>query len=147
MRLMRGWIAAPTLVVLVLSSSGRADDLFESKIRPVLVNTCFPCHGAKKVSGGLRVDSREALLEGGDTGPAVVPNDPAASLLLKAMRHEKGVSAMPPKKPMDRARAEAFAAWIRAGAKWPKATAAFSGERHWAFAPLRKETPLAPALI
>ena len=142
---MRGWFAALGLVVLAFSLSGEAaerpDDLFESKIRPVLVNSCFPCHGAKKVSGGLRVDSLEALLKGGDTGPALVPNDPAASLLLKAMRHEKGVSPMPPKKPMDRAQAEAFAAWIRAGAKWPKATPAFVGERHWAFEPLGKETP------
>ena len=137
---MRGRLAAPALF-LILVSSAHADDLFESKIRPVLIESCFPCHGAKKVSGGLRVDSRQALLEGGDTGPAIVPNDPAASLLLKAMRHEKGVSAMPPKKPMDRARAEAFAAWIKAGAKWPETTAGFKGERHWAFEPLRKETP------
>ena len=139
---MRGWFAALGLVVLAFSLTGEAaerpDDLFESKIRPVLAESCFSCHGAKKVSGGLRVDSLEALLKGGDSGPAIVPGDPGASLLLKAMRHEKGVEPMPPKKPMDRPAADAFAAWIKAGAKWPKGTAAFVGERHWAFEPLGK---------
>src|SRR5262249_52278324 len=56
-----------------------AETLFELKVRPVLANTCFPCHGGKKVGGKLRVDSRAALLRGGESGPAVVPGDPDRS--------------------------------------------------------------------
>lgn len=62
-----------------------AAELFETKIRPVLVDVCFKCHGSDKDSGNLRVDSRAALLKGGDTSPAIVPNKPAESLLLKAL--------------------------------------------------------------
>src|SRR5262245_10582643 len=64
-----------------------AEQFFELKIRPVLADTCFKCHGDKKVSQGLRVDSRQALLQGGDSGPAVVPGEPAKSLLVQALQH------------------------------------------------------------
>ena len=61
------------------------DDLFEARIRPVLAETCFGCHGNQKSGGMLRVDSREALLTGGDSGPAIVPGQPDESLLVKAL--------------------------------------------------------------
>src|SRR5688500_7188720 len=69
--------------------------LFEKEIRPVLVDQCFECHGPKKQSSGLRVDSREALLRGGDRGPAIVPGDPEKSQLISAVRHEVDLK-MPP---------------------------------------------------
>ncbi len=69
-------------------------EFFEAKIRPVLVNSCFDCHTADE-KGGLRLDSRERLLKGGDSGPAIVPGNPDASLLMKAVRHAQGVSKMP----------------------------------------------------
>ncbi|MFM9118511.1 MAG: c-type cytochrome domain-containing protein, partial [Planctomycetota bacterium] len=47
-----------------------SEAFFETKIRPVLVNSCYRCHGDTKVSGGLRVDSLAALVRGGDAGPA-----------------------------------------------------------------------------
>ena len=74
---------------------------FENRIRAVLVKHCHECHSAtgKELKGGLRVDSREALLKGGATGLAVVPGDPANSLLLLAVHHEEPDLAMPPKKP------------------------------------------------
>ena len=61
---------------------------FEKRIRPLLAEHCYECHSAaaKKLKGGLRVDSREALLKGGDSGPALVPGNPTKSLLLRAMR-------------------------------------------------------------
>jgi SAM-dependent methyltransferase len=74
------------------------DDLFEKKIRPVLHSTCLPCHGADKTKGGLRLDSRDALLRGGDSGPAIKIGDPSSSLLLKAIRQTDPDLAMPPKK-------------------------------------------------
>ncbi|MBX9788868.1 MAG: PSD1 and planctomycete cytochrome C domain-containing protein [Pirellulales bacterium] len=124
-----------------------ADELFELKIRPVLAGTCFKCHGGDKVSQGLRVDSREALLSGGDSGPAIIPGDGAASLLVKAIQRDEAVSAMPPDGALPAEVVADFRAWIAAGAKWPAATAddvkadAFSAARHWAFGPVRVSDP------
>src|SRR4051794_37989788 len=64
-----------------------SESFFELKIRPVLAGSCVKCHGERKSSGGLRLDSREAMLAGGDTGPAVVPGDPDSSPLVRAIRH------------------------------------------------------------
>ena len=66
-------------------------------MRPVLSARCVSCHGPEKQKGGLRLDGLAAALEGGDSGAALVPNDPAKSLLLVAAKHGEGVSAMPPK--------------------------------------------------
>lgn len=136
-----------TASLLMMSShSARADerdDFFEVKIRPVLVGTCFRCHGGTKTSGELRIDSRETLLKGGESGPAIVPGKPEESLLIKAIQRQADVSAMPPEK--DKAlRADqvaAFVAWIKAGANWPAKTAKFEVAKHWAFEPVRDVSP------
>src|SRR5688500_18889096 len=74
-------------------------DFFEAKVRPVLVEHCFGCHSAKaeKLKGGLLLDSREALLKGGDSGAAVVPGEPEKSRLVEAIRYGDQDTAMPPK--------------------------------------------------
>src|SRR5207237_10851668 len=69
-------------------------EFFESRIRPVLANNCFACHTDSKL-GGLRVDSRVALLEGGKSGPAIVPGRPEESLLVKAVMHADPKLKMP----------------------------------------------------
>jgi hypothetical protein len=71
-------------------------EFFEGKIRPVLVEHCYKCHSAQsaKVRGKLLLDTRDGLRQGGESGPALVPGDPAASLLLKAIRYEE--HKMPP---------------------------------------------------
>jgi len=116
-----------------------ADAQFENHIRPVLVETCFRCHGDSKVSGMLRVDSREALLKGGESGAAIVPGNPDESLLIKAIQRHEDVSAMPPEK--DQAlrpdQIAAFANWISSGANWPTDSQKFEGHKHWAFEPVR----------
>ncbi|MEK0448841.1 MAG: hypothetical protein RL088_1109 [Verrucomicrobiota bacterium] len=97
---------------------------FESRIRPVLHDRCSECHGAEKQKGGLRLDSRESMLAGGDTGPAISPGKPADSLLLKAIRHEDKDLAMPPAKsgkPLTAAVIADFEKWIADGAVWPGA--------------------------
>ena len=65
-------------------------EFFEKKIRPVLVEQCYQCHSAKskKIRGGLRLDSRAKLLEGGDRGAAVTPGDPEKSLLIEAVGYK-----------------------------------------------------------
>jgi hypothetical protein len=71
---------------------------FEARIRPLLVKSCFPCHSeqARKQRGSLQLDSRTKLLQGGDSGPAVVPGRPEQSLLLKAVRQTDEHLQMPP---------------------------------------------------
>src|SRR4051794_30509778 len=103
-----GFSLGLVLGAIALTATARAADpsapdgtrLFREKIAPVLKAECFRCHSAeaKKLQGGLRLDSRERLLEGGDSGPAVVPGKSGESLLIHALRHEDGL-AMPPKKP------------------------------------------------
>ena len=67
---------------------------FETRIRPILANNCYSCHTDKK-SGGLRVDSRAALLGGGDSGPAIIPGRPDESLLIRAVSHTSPELKMP----------------------------------------------------
>ena len=116
--------AALVAVFLGLGSARALDEaagieLFEKKIRPVLVERCYKCHSArsKKLKGKLRVDSRERLLKGGESGPAVVPEKPAESLVLSALRYDK--LKMPPGGKLPAAVAKDFEAWIRLGAPVP----------------------------
>ena len=71
----------------VLAMAGPAEEHFENLVRPLLAQQCQKCHGEKKQQGGLRLDSRQALLKGGDNGPAVVPGEPGSSLLIRAVSH------------------------------------------------------------
>src|SRR5262249_39789008 len=120
--------------------SPSAIEHFEKHVRPVLAERCYSCHGPKLQRGGLRLDSRDALLKGGDTGPALVPGKPEASLLLKAVRRE-GEVKMPPKD-KDRLDARAVAAleaWLKQEAPWPAERVASDREaarKHWAFQPV-----------
>lgn len=97
-------------------------ELFESRIRPMLVDRCYSCHNsAGTADGGLAVDSRDGLLTGGDSGPAVVPGDPAGSLLLSVLRHEVDGIKMPKDSgKLDDATLAAVTTWIAAGAPDPR---------------------------
>ena len=96
-------------------------EFFEARIRPVLAAECYECHAGTKQKGGLRLDHRDALRKGGDTGPAIVPGNPDQSLLLRALTHADPELKMPKKgaKLDDRIIAD-FAAWIKAGASDPR---------------------------
>ena len=89
---------------------------FENKVRPILAEHCYRCHGPDSGAGKgeLRVDSLEALLKGGVSGPAIVRGEPGRSLLILAVRHEGDV-AMPPKKKLAAAEIEALTAWVKMG--------------------------------
>src|SRR5271157_5505133 len=89
----------PALVALALAlglaasleaAEPDASRLFRDKIAPVLKTECYACHSAeaKKLRGGLRLDSREMALQGGDTGPAIVPGKAGESLMIQAIRHQ-----------------------------------------------------------
>ena len=124
---------------------------FEKKIRPVLVAQCYSCHAAdsKGIKGGLVLDTREGIRRGGDSGPAVVPGDVKASLLIAAIRHEGGLE-MPPKQKLTDDQIADFVSWIEAGAIDPrdgaaaKTTSAIDiekGREFWAF-----QRPVKPVL-
>ena len=132
---------------------GRADEataFFESRIRPVLIEHCYKCHSGRSKSpkGGLRLDSREAVLRGGGNGPAIVPGKPDESLLTEAISHEGDVAEMPPDEKLpDRVLAD-FRHWIASGAPDPRRESAAdkpplegdasSGRDFWAFQPPRR---------
>ena len=148
----RGLLALLTAGLLPASP---ADDLkpdpttiefFEKQVRPLLVARCASCHGASQQFSSLRVDSREALLRGGNRGPAIVPGDAQLSLLAKAVRHE-GLK-MPVGGKLEPGEIAALEKWINLGAPWPEDTgtpAAKAGtpglyerlkKEHWAFQPV-----------
>jgi len=133
------------LLALVLAQQADPDgvDFFERKIRPVLVDKCYSCHSAQapKLKGDLHLDTREGLLKGGDTGPALVPGDPAASLLLKALRHADPDLKMPPKEKLPAAVVADFETWIRRGAPDPRTGPAKAAKGPlWALQPLKTST-------
>jgi hypothetical protein len=120
------------------------DRFFQTKIRPVLADTCLKCHGGKKVRGDLRVDSRAALLTGGDHGPALVAGDPEKSLLIQALRYSHEEIKMPPEKRLPDPVVADFVTWVKDGAPWPQGLvlAPRAGvDRLWAFEPLRNVAP------
>src|SRR5687767_6438652 len=128
-------------VILVTPLAARAitpqeEEFFEKRVRPVLAEQCYECHGPEKQKADLRVDSRAALLKGSDLGPAIVPGKPEESTLIKSIRHE-GDSKMPAKAPkMPSEQIEALAEWVKIGAPWPdkdatKPTALDEARRHW----------------
>ena len=139
-----------TLALLfLLPTLARAQDptaeAFEAKVRPVLAESCYKCHGPAKQMAGLRLDSREAMLAGGDGGPAIVVGEPDKSPMVLAVRHQGDLAAMPPKGKLDGAAADALADWVKHGAPWPaSAKAADAPKPHWAFQPVRRHP--APAL-
>src|SRR5438309_6735020 len=96
--------------------SPEAAAFFETKVRPVLADHCFKCHGPAKQKGGLRVDSQEALLRGGETGPAVVPGKSDESLLIGAIHYEG--PEMPPGGKLDDAKVAVLTRWVEMGAPW-----------------------------
>ena len=99
------------------SASPTQLEFFETRIRPLLHSRCVRCHGQNERKGGLRLDSLEGLLHGGESGPAVVTGKPAESLLLEAVRYES--SEMPPDKPLSKDDIADLATWVRNGAAWP----------------------------
>lgn len=94
---------------------------FLDRVRPLLESRCVSCHGPDKVKGGLRLDSREALLRGGHAGPVIVPGKPAESLLLHAVLHTKPDLEMPPKEKLTPGDIALLERWIADRAPWPEA--------------------------
>ena len=122
---------------------------FENKIRPVLVQHCYGCHSvdAEEVGGKLLLDSRDAMLKGGESGPVFVAAKPNESLLIEALRY--GDLAMPPEAPLPEAVINDFVSWIERGAPDPRTEATavaesqgtFDREALWSFLPRQNPAP------
>jgi cytochrome c553 len=128
---------------------------FEKRVRPLLYNRCFSCHGDKQQQGGLRLDSLSAILKGNASGPALVPGKPDESLLVHVIRYDHRVK-MPPTGKLKNEEINTLVEWVKMGAPWPGAKPEESGRpavrageftiteanrRFWAFRSVRKPAP------
>jgi hypothetical protein len=129
------------------------ETFFELKVRPLLAGKCFKCHAGGKSNGGLRLDSRAAVLKGGEHGPAVVPGDVKQSLLIRVIQHASDSDLKMP--PGNKLASEAIAdltKWVQRGVFWPdrletsiSASSAPTND-HWAFRPVvRPSIPVDPS--
>ena len=129
----RPWPRAATLVLCgfilgvlakpALAGDPLPDEFFEKTVRPILVNRCGECHGPTgKAKGGLRLATREAILKGGETGPAAVPGRPKESLLVEVI-HYVEEPKMPPKGKLSDSDIETLTKWIQIGMPWPEGKA------------------------
>ncbi len=129
---------------------------FETRVRSVLAENCFKCHGSEKQKGDLRLDSREAILMGGENGPAIVVGKPDESILIKAVRHEGEIKMPKGEKnsvKLSPEKIEALTEWVKMGAPWPKGIqsqlSTSNAQRstlndqktHWAYLPVAKPVP------
>jgi mono/diheme cytochrome c family protein len=137
-------------VVNPLSYSADRDleNQFENEVRPLLAEYCIKCHGGEKQEGGLRLDTRDAMLAGGDSGAAVLPGALADSLIVSAVRYES--LEMPPSGQLTAEQIAVIENWVEKGAVWPTHDSASGMEirpksgvsdedrNYWAFRPLAR---------
>ena len=140
------YVAIGLLLVTSFAQAEEPSIDYQKQIKPILAARCAGCHGAKKQQVGLRVDTGKVLREGGDSGPAVVPKDPAKSLLIHAITGTEGASLMPPDG--EKLAAEQIAVirqWIQEGASFtadePMEPAVVRNNDHWSFQPIRVVIP------
>src|SRR5271165_5782572 len=119
-------------------------EFFEMRVRPVLATNCFSCHTNTSM-GGLQMDTRDHLLKGGTRGPAIVPGNPDASLLLQAVRQTHALK-MPPGGRLKDSEIADLAEWVKGGAVWGSSVAAIKAPEYviteaqrtfWAFRPVQ----------
>jgi hypothetical protein len=141
--------------VLVCAAPAAADpspqeiEFFEKKVRPILADNCFKCHGMGKKKGSLSLESRAGLLKGGDNGPVIVPGKPQQSRLIEAVGYKNVELRMPPRGKLPQSAVADLATWVQMGAPWPAQDAAHAAadkgafdlykrkRDHWAWQPVR----------
>ena len=156
--MLRSIVSLTLISLAVCTSSLEADgtgiEFFEKRIRPILVSHCYECHsaGAAQLKGGLRLDSREQAIEGGDSGPAIVPGKPGEGELIRAVRYDPDGYEMPPSGMLDKRQLADLTKWVRMGAPWPadhqsalKSSESTTDPRmetaHWSFQPVVAAAP------
>ena len=141
----------PALLAAVASVSPAWSAVdYARDIEPILHQRCYLCHGSQQQMAGLRFDSREAALKGGDTGVVIVPGDPSASKVIARITSSDDGFRMPPGgEALGMKEISALREWIASGAPWPDAHAEpgasgpsrAAGGSHWAFQPVRRPEP------
>jgi len=147
-------LAIVTVLPLAAAEFSALDlEFFEKKIRPVLVEHCYKCHsaGSKKLKAGLRLDHRSGVLKGGDSGPSVVSGKPEQSRLIEAIGYDNVDLEMPPRGKLTGEQIADLTEWVKRGAPWPKESVASGTQKefnlaerraeHWAWQPVKKQTP------
>lgn len=144
------WLSLLHLHAVTAFDEKAQEIFFERKIRPLLSEHCLACHGNEKQESSLRLDSRAAILKGGDSGPAVDLKSPESSLLIDVVRH-RGEIQMPPDGKLNNQEIAALQNWIDGGVYWPASThltesadVSDKAAEHWAFQPIRR--PAVPQL-
>ncbi len=138
-------------VAAAADSGATGNDFFEKKVRPVLVANCYQCHSAiaKELQGKLRLDTKDGIRKGGESGPALVPGKPDESLLIQAIRHLDGVE-MPPKKKLSEETIADLVKWVEMGAPDPRTgnsstvgskISKIDARKHWSFQPVKVISP------
>ncbi|MEQ8838348.1 MAG: c-type cytochrome domain-containing protein, partial [Lacipirellulaceae bacterium] len=112
-----------------LTSSPEKEIFFENKIRPLLAEHCWDCHNADLAESRLRLDNLQAILDGGDRGPALIPGDAKNSLLIHAVNHSEAELQMPEGDKLSAREIKDLAKWINEGAIWPGQKAELRGPR------------------
>ena len=149
------------LILSAISSPGLAEEklspqeleFFENKVRPLLVERCYKCHsaGRKAPKAELFLDTRQGVLEGGESGAAMVPGKPSMSLIVEAIRYENPDLQMPPKKKLSSAEIAVIEKWVEMGAPDPRTGEKAASEdedafdvlerkkAHWSWRPVNKQ--------
>ncbi len=132
-------LAFATMLLIPLSVGAQepAEQFFETEVRPLLIAKCSMCHGEKKISGGLRVNSLKSLIDGGDSGSAIIPGNPSESLLIQAVQRT-GEMPMPPDEELSAGEVGVLRKWVEMGAPWPESgrsnlDTSAAAKNHWAF--------------
>lgn len=113
--------AGSVMAAAAPSTSGIAE--YQTHVQPILQANCYRCHGGMNRRGGLQMQTRAALLEGGKHGPALIPGKPDDSLMLRLIGpgpYPDGLEAMPPKGKLSEAEAATLRQWIASGAAMDK---------------------------
>ncbi len=145
----------PFIIAAICASRGVAPatdgvEFFEKNVRPLLISRCYECHSAaKKIKGGLALDTKESTLKGGESGVAVMPGDPGKSRLIEAIRYANRDLQMPPKGKLPEAEIKMLEEWVKMGAPDPRSAPAVvavraprtididEGRKFWSFRPVQ----------
>jgi hypothetical protein len=150
-----GWVALAVLVTALPGEGAAAEPAaapaaekpvdFAESIRPIFARRCIRCHGADRQKGGLRVDRKDAALQGGESGALLVPGNSKGSLLIRRLTAEEADRRMPAQAdPLPPGEIDLIRRWIDQGAPWPQAEAkgpAVTASDHWSFRPIRAPEP------
>ena len=105
------------ILVAARNHAGRDARFFDRRIEPILRAHCLGCHNDKLKDGGISFSDRDGLLRGGGRGPAIVPGNPVASILIQAVRQD-GALTMPPGGKLSATDIATLTQWIKRGAPW-----------------------------